>query len=56
VRADQNRISWFGEEILNPRGEIGDKGQTTIFLVSQNPSLLQVVDQTVRLRGGEQLT
>ena len=32
------------------------KGQTTIFLVSQNPSLLQIVDQTVRLRGGEQPT
>ncbi len=28
------------------------KGQTTIFLVSQDPTLLQIVDQTIRLRGG----
>jgi ATP-binding cassette, subfamily C, bacterial LapB len=30
------------------------KGQTTIFLVSQDPSLLQIVDQTIRVRGGEE--
>jgi ABC-type bacteriocin/lantibiotic exporter with double-glycine peptidase domain len=29
------------------------KGRTTIFLVSQNSSLLEIVDQTIRLRGGE---
>ncbi|KRR27762.1 hypothetical protein CQ14_29460 [Bradyrhizobium lablabi] len=32
------------------------KGQTTIFLVSQDPSLLQIVNQTIRLRAGEKLT
>jgi hypothetical protein len=26
VRAHQNRISWFGEEVLNARVEIGDDG------------------------------
>ncbi len=28
------------------------KGHTTIFLVSQDPTLLGIVDQTIRVRGG----
>jgi ATP-binding cassette, subfamily C, bacterial LapB len=31
------------------------KGYTTIFLVSQDPTLLEIVDQTIRVRGGETL-
>jgi ATP-binding cassette subfamily C protein LapB len=31
------------------------KGHTTIFLVSQDPTLLEIVDQTIRVRGGETL-
>ena len=31
------------------------EGRTTIFLVSQDPTLLQIVDQTIRVRGGEKL-
>jgi ATP-binding cassette, subfamily C, bacterial LapB len=30
------------------------KGQTTIFLVSQDPSFQQIVDQTIGVRGGEE--
>ena len=26
MRAHQNQISWFGEEVLNARAEIGDDG------------------------------
>jgi hypothetical protein len=26
MQAHQNRISWFGEEVLNARAEIGDDG------------------------------
>jgi len=26
VRVHQNRIAWFGEEVLNARVEIGDDG------------------------------
>ncbi|GLR83500.1 ABC transporter transmembrane domain-containing protein [Bradyrhizobium iriomotense] len=32
------------------------KGRTTIFLVSQDPSLLEIADQTIRLRGEETQT
>jgi ATP-binding cassette, subfamily C, bacterial LapB len=32
------------------------KGRTTIFLVSQDPSLLQIADQTIRLRRSEMQT